>query len=135
MFFAYPFTQNNKKDNFQMKKMKYTAFVIFLLSIITTLLSCNFSSADPNFLIHGVVVDSTTEQPISGAIVSDGMYGPDPKKYDITDSRGKYSYLTWYEEHTIIAEAPGYKSQQVTIITKLFKKEEKKEINFSLIPE
>ena len=118
-----------------MKEIKFFATPVFILILVITLTGCNLVLGEPDFLVHGVVLDSKTGQPICGSIVSDSSYGPDPKKHAVTDSQGKYSYFTWYEEHTIVAESPGYNSQTITLATKIFKKEDNREINFSLIPE
>ena len=91
---------------------------------------------EPKFVVIGTVTDATTGQPIAGAKVTDDGYGPEPYKGAITDSEGKYSYLTWPEEHRIKAEAPGYKPQRKGI-TGLFhvESEDEKVIDFALEPE
>ncbi len=91
---------------------------------------------EPKFVVTGTVTDATTGQPIAGAKVTDDGYGPEPYKGAITDSEGKYSYLTWPEEHRIKAEAPGYKPQRKGI-TGLFhvESEDEKVIDFALEPE
>jgi hypothetical protein len=91
---------------------------------------------EPEFVVTGAVTDATTGQPIAGAKVTDDGYGPEPYKGAITNSEGKYSYLTWPEEHRIKAEAPGYKPQRKGI-TGLFhvENEDEKVINFALEPE
>jgi outer membrane lipoprotein-sorting protein len=91
---------------------------------------------EPKFVVTGTVTDATTGQPIEGAKVTDDGYGPEPYKGAITDSEGKYSYLTWPEEHRIKAEAPGYKPQRKGI-TGLFhvESEDEKVIDFALEPE
>ncbi|MHC4639552.1 MAG: carboxypeptidase regulatory-like domain-containing protein [Planctomycetota bacterium] len=90
----------------------------------------------PKFVVNGTVTDATTGQPIAGAKVTDDGYGSEPYKGAITDSQGNYSYLTWPEEHSIKAEAPGYKPQRKGI-TGLFhvENEDEKVINFTLEPE
>jgi outer membrane lipoprotein-sorting protein len=91
---------------------------------------------EPKFVVTGTVTDATTGQPIAGAKVTDDGYGPEPYKGAITNSEGKYSYLTWPEEHRIKAEAPGYKPQRKGI-TGLFhvESEDEKVIDFALEPE
>ncbi|MDD5006718.1 MAG: carboxypeptidase-like regulatory domain-containing protein [Candidatus Omnitrophica bacterium] len=66
----------------------------------------------PNFNLSGTVTDAVTDKPIKGAVVSDDNYGPKPWKSALTDATGKYSYMTWGEEHKIIAQAPGYKLKE-----------------------
>jgi len=53
-------------------------------------------------------------------------------KSSMTDSAGRFSYSTWPEEHTILAEAPGYKSQSKTITAEQFQSDKFAAINFSL---
>ena len=91
---------------------------------------------EPGFVIAGVVTDATTGQPIAGARVSDNGYGPKPYRSAITNSEGRYSYVTWPEEHSIVAEAPGYKAQRKGITGGLFHTaEESQVIDFALKPE
>jgi hypothetical protein len=87
----------------------------------------------PTFVVRGTVTDATTGEPIAGVKVSDDGYGPEPYKSAITDSEGRYGYLTWPEEHRIKAEASGYKPQYKGI-TGLFhvENEDEKIIDFSL---
>jgi outer membrane lipoprotein-sorting protein len=91
---------------------------------------------EPEFVVTGTVTDAATGEPIGGARVSDDGYGPEPYRGAITDSEGKYSYRTWPEEHTIKAEAPGYKPQRKGI-TGLFhvENEDEKVMDFALEPE
>jgi outer membrane lipoprotein-sorting protein len=83
-------------------------------------------------LINGIVRDAETGQVIAGASVSDDGYGPKPHKSSVTDSAGRFSYTTWPEEHNIIAEAPGYKSQRKTITAEQFESEKSAVVNFLL---
>jgi outer membrane lipoprotein-sorting protein len=83
-------------------------------------------------LITGIVRDAETGQVIAGANVSDDGYGPKPYKSSMTDSAGRFSYSTWHEEHAILAEAPGYKSQSKTITAEQFQSDKFAVINFSL---
>lgn len=91
---------------------------------------------EPEFVVTGTVTDAATGEPIGRARVSDDGYGPEPYRGAITDSEGKYSYRTWPEEHTIKAEAPGYKPQRKGI-TGLFhvENEDEKVMDFALEPE
>lgn len=93
------------------------------------------SKKQPDFTIKGVVKDAKSGKPIEGAKVSDGEYGPEPRKSATTDSEGNYSYATWYEEHFIFAEAPGYKTQRIILTTELRRKVNEAEFNFELVPE
>lgn len=101
------------------------------------LASTSEADEEPEFVLTGTVTDKATGRPIEGAKVSDDGYGPQPYKSAITDAEGRYSYFTWPEEHTIIAQASGYKPQRKSIKSGLFHKEnvEKTQIiNFALDP-
>ena len=91
---------------------------------------------EPEFVVTGTVTDAATGEPIGRARVSDDGYGPEPYRGAISDSEGKYSYRTWPEEHTIKAEAPGYKPQRKGIAG-LFhvENEDEKVMDFALEPE
>jgi len=95
----------------------------------------NGSNAQPDFVIKGVVKDAATGKPIARAKVSDDKYGQEPRRGATTDSDGKYKYTTWYEEHTILAQAPGYNPQCKTLITKFLGKEKEEIIDFALVRE
>ncbi len=86
----------------------------------------------PTFVVSGAVTDAVTGEPIAGAKVSDDQYAGG-RQGAITDSEGKYRYLTWPEEHSIKVEAQGYKPQRKGI-TGLFhaETEDEKVINFVL---
>ena len=105
------------------------------LSQLGTLLesiSKKSESNEPSLIITGTVKDAATGQPIEGAKVSDDQYGPEPYKGAATDAAGKYRYVTWPEEHNIIAEAPGYKAQRRGIQPGLFQKEKEMVVDFAL---
>jgi len=86
----------------------------------------------PSFVVRGTVTDAVTGETIAGVKVSDDQYAGG-RQGAITDSEGKYRYLTWPEEHSIKAEAQGYKPQRKGI-TGLFhaETEDEKVINFAL---
>ncbi|MHC4739731.1 MAG: carboxypeptidase regulatory-like domain-containing protein [Planctomycetota bacterium] len=86
----------------------------------------------PTFVVRGTVTDAVTGEPIAGVKVSDDKYAGG-RQGAITDSEGKYRYLTWPEEHRIKAEAVGYKPQHKGI-TGLFhaETEDEKVIDFAL---
>ena len=89
-------------------------------------------SSQPNLVVTGTVTDAKTGQPIVGATVSDDGYGPKPYKGAITDSSGKYRYFTWAEEHTVVAQAVGYKPQRKMLKTSFSEKEKEKVLDFAL---
>lgn len=107
-----------------------SASILILMISVVRLVGC---APEPNCTIKGTVTDAVTGQPIAEAKVSDGDYGEG--KGATTDSDGKYGYVTWYEEHSIVAEAPGYKTQSKTLMTKLFRVESEKTVDFALVPE
>jgi beta-lactamase regulating signal transducer with metallopeptidase domain len=109
--------------------LSLSASILILMISVVRLVGC---TPEPNCTIKGTVRDAVTGQPIAGAKVSDGDYAD---RGATTDSDGKYSYLTWYEEHSIVAEAPGYKTQGQTLMTKLFGVESEKTVDFALVPE
>ncbi|NIM10600.1 MAG: hypothetical protein GTO45_01290 [Candidatus Aminicenantes bacterium] len=106
------------------------AFAAAVYAIVILTDACN--SPQPNLLITGIVTDAKTGQPIVGATVSDDEYGPKPYRSAITDSSGKYSYFTWMEEHTIVAQAVGYKPQRKMLKTSFSEKEKEKVLDFAL---
>jgi outer membrane lipoprotein-sorting protein len=69
----------------------------------------------PDFVVTGTVIDAATGEPIVGASVSDDGYGPKPYRGATTDAQGVYHYVTWPEEHTIVAQAPGYRPRRKSI--------------------
>ena len=80
----------------------------------------------PELVIKGTVTDAETGEPIAGARVFDDGYGPEPdwtkiqrdKQSEwgaITNSAGKYSFLTWPEHHSIKVEAPAYKAKKESL--------------------
>jgi beta-lactamase regulating signal transducer with metallopeptidase domain len=92
----------------------------------------------PTLVISGVVTDAATGNPIAGARVGDNGYGRKPYRGAVTDSNGRYYYLTWPERHSIKVEARGYKTQRKTLYEGhlVFDKEMvEEEIHFTLEPE
>ncbi|MDD5063682.1 MAG: M56 family metallopeptidase [Phycisphaerae bacterium] len=85
----------------------------------------------PEFVIKGTVTDADTGRPVAGAKVGDERYA-EGKQWTTTDANGYYSYSTWYEEHNIKCEAPGYKTQNKLLYTKLLGSEKEKVLDFDL---
>ena len=86
----------------------------------------------PSMLLSGIVTDADTGNPIAGAIVSDDGYGPNPNRQGVTDVNGNYQYLTWPEEHNIVVQADGYKSQHKVLTTSFLQNEQEKGLSFTL---
>jgi len=132
-------------DLFKLTQIKF--WQAFRLILIVSILFCGFklsrsgnalfqpSSAKPKLLLSGTVKDAKTEKPIEGAKVSDDKYGPKPYRSAVTDSEGNYIYLTWTEEHIIIATAPNYKPKRKGLTTNLLQTDREKIIDFDLEPE
>ena len=123
--------------------------VPLVLSSMLMLAVTSCESGPPSMVIRGMVTDATTGEPMAGVKVSDDGYGPQPQ-WDairagerapggaVTDTAGKYSFLTWPEHHTIIAEADGYEPQRETLYSGHFvfnKEEDEVVIDFALTPE
>ena len=118
-----------------MKKKFLIAGLVYLGSIGIFLLGCALKIPESNFIVKGVVRDAFTGRHIEGARVTDEQYGKEHYQGTITDTEGKYRYLTWYEEHSIVAEACGYKTQRQLLKTKFLGKERERILDFELIPE
>lgn len=86
----------------------------------------------PSMLLTGIVTDADTGMPIAGAKVSDDGYGTKPYRQGVTDANGTYQYLTWPEEHNIVVQADGYKSQHKVLTTSLLQNEKEKGLSFTL---
>jgi len=130
------------------KKILIVAGIILGVPVaIIVFLSC-LPAGPPDLIITGVVTDANTGQPIAGAKVSDDGYGPKPSWGSIragdcspwgavTDSDGKYSYLTWPEHHGIKAQAAGYKAHRKSLYKGHFvlQKDSEEVMDFALEPE
>jgi hypothetical protein len=90
-----------------MNRRTLAVFVLAGASVLAVIAGCTKRS--PDLTVKGTVTDAATGQPIQGAVISDGQYGPPPAGPVVTDAAGKYSYATWSEEHNITATAAGYK--------------------------
>jgi beta-lactamase regulating signal transducer with metallopeptidase domain len=103
---------------------------VILLGLVLLPMACA-ADKEPAFTLKGRVTDAATGKPIAGAKVSDGRYNGG-KFSAVTDKDGNYSYKTWYEEHNVDCNAPGYKVQQKLLETKALGKEKEKTIDFAL---
>jgi hypothetical protein len=108
--------------------------LVLLIGVIVALWH-HTESEQPSLVVTGIVKDAVTGRPIAGATVSDDGYGPKPYKSGGTDAAGKYRYVTWQEEHLIVAKSPGYRAQQQLLTTSLFRSEKEKVLEFALVPE
>lgn len=89
----------------------------------------------PRFVVTGIVRNGTTGEPITGARISDEGYGPKPHKGATTGATGLYRYLTWGEEHDVVAKAPGYEMQSRTLKTGVFQTSNGTVLDFALTPQ
>lgn len=105
------------------------------LSQFEKMLSKFTPKTEPVFIVKGTVCDAATGKPISGARVGDHEYGPEPRKSTLTKADGSFEYTTWPEEHTIVVEAPGYKTYFHNLDSTLLQsgKETKIEIRLSQV--
>jgi hypothetical protein len=118
-----------------LKKRTARIFTKVLPAILwlAVFLAANCASSEPGLTVRGIVKDAETGQPIAGATVSDDGYGPKPYKSGTTDATGTYQFVTWSEEHNVIAQAPGYKAQSQLLKSSLFKEEKEKVLDFALV--
>jgi|GEM_PF-4772773 hypothetical protein len=123
--------------------MKYTRSIHTLIAVSLLIVmgmqwGCGHdghSAVAPNCKIVGIVTDNESESPIPGARVADNNYGGSPNKAcqeAWTDENGRYELMTWYEEHTIVASAPGYQPALKILLTKVVGQESEMEMNFSI---
>ncbi len=120
-----------KKSSYKWSPL--AVIVLVVIGFVTLSDAHNTKGNQPGFLVKGVVTDAVTGKPIAGARVGDDGYAGG-QQWTITDSQGMYSYPTWYEEHGIKAEADGYSSSRETLLTKMFRSEKEKTIDFVLRP-
>lgn len=109
-----------------------TVLLLALVAVPTTLALTTKKTGEPTFLLKGTVTDARTGHGIVGAKVGDVERYAGGQQGTVTDSNGNYHYLTWYEEHGIKVEAPGYKAQRKAMLTRLLGTEKEKVINFEL---
>jgi hypothetical protein len=91
----------------------------------------------PMYAVHGTVTDALTGRPIAGARVDDNFYGTRPNRppqQAWTDDKGHYGLLTWYEEHTLAASAPGYETKLYNLNTGSLRQGQSPQIDFQLQP-
>ncbi len=111
------------------------AFAVVGTCAAIAALASGCSNPEPKLVVTGTVTDSATGQPIPGATVSDDGYGPQPYRGTTTDEAGTYQYMTWPEEHAVMAQAPGYKPQRQGFSTGILQTEKKKVLDFALTRE
>ncbi|MFB3788665.1 MAG: carboxypeptidase-like regulatory domain-containing protein [bacterium] len=112
-----------------------TGCLAFSLGLGVFITGCHHAASEPNVKIVGVVTDQETGQPIAGARVADHVYNSSPSKpcqEAWTGPDGKFALATWYEEHSLVASAPGYPPVIHTLQTKNFGTEPQVEMNISL---
>lgn len=109
--------------------------VVTVVLLIVVMLVCILPMAQatsPEFTIRGRITDAQTGAPIAGATVGDANDYANGECRTQTDSDGRYAYSTWYEEHGINAQAPGYLPQKQILLTKWVGKEKDKVMDFEL---
>lgn len=80
--------------------------VVWGAAVLASLLVVSCDHGPPDLTLTGVVTDALTGNPIAGARVADDGYGPTRSPAGATtDAAGRFSYLTWREEHSVIATA------------------------------
>ncbi|MCK5175128.1 MAG: hypothetical protein KAR47_17165, partial [Planctomycetes bacterium] len=112
-----------------------TIVLLVAIMVVCVLPMAKVMSGAPAFTVKGVVIDAETGEPVAGAIVGDAGRYAEGRQSVTTDSEGSYNYKTWYEEHEIKCEAPGFKTGQKTLRTRIFGSEKEKVIDFELISE
>jgi|GEM_PF-6715026 len=106
---------------------------VILLGMALLPMACA-ADKEPGFTVKGHVLDARTREPVAGARVSDGMYA-DGRYGAVTDSKGFYSYKTYYEEHNIECTAPEYKDNEKTLLTKVMGREKERVMDFLMARE
>lgn len=116
------------------KKIWITAGVLASLVLIAFVVLILVSrNAEPTLILTGVVRDATTNEPIAGATVADEKYGSEPRRSATTDPSGRYRYVTWPEEHGIVATAPDYPPQRKDmVVTKFLQNEREMTLDFEM---
>ena len=105
--------------------------------VILPILTKTPGEEPPNLTLTGAVIDAATGAPVPGARVDDLIYGASPRRAPQmawTDAQGRFSLPTWYEEHTLAASAPGYKTTLSVLLTKPFAHEQEARMDFKLEP-
>lgn len=106
-----------------------------VLVVSALLAGCGGEPGEPNVIVMGVVKDAETGNPVAGARVADHLYAASttrPNREAWTGTDGRYTMETWYEEHTLVASAPGYDPTLVTLTTKVVGGVAEVELNFTI---
>ena len=114
-----------------MQRKRKIGFILEAILVLTI----RSRNAQPGLVVTGIVRDSVTGQLTANAKVSDDGYGTEPYESGVTDSSGRYSYLTWPQEHNIVAEASGYKTQRQILTTSLLRSKKEVTLDFALVRE
>ena len=105
--------------------------------LVTAMSACILPMAQaklPEFTVTGRITDAETGAPIPGVRVGDANEYAGGQFNTATDADGRYRYKTWYEEHSVVAQAPGFSPQEQTLLTKWIGNEKQKVIDFKLKP-
>ena len=73
-------------------------------------------TGEPSRAVTGTARDADSGRAIVGARVGDEGYGRGADSQTVTDTLGRYRYLTWDEEHFVVAQADGYALQRRTLL-------------------
>ena len=130
------------KDSANENKISWLPSVVVMLLVCSMLIPIclatsrgTASSKSPSFIIRGTVTDAQTGEPVANVKVGDDQKYNNGKQAAVTDSKGKYEYKTWYEEHNIKAEAKGYETGHKGLRTKFIGSEKETVIDFKLTPD
>lgn len=110
------------------------ALPILIMACALALASCLSSGREPDFFVSGTVRDARTGAPLAGVRIGDGSYGARPPLGVTSAADGTYGYFTWYEEHDIVAEAPGYRVATRVLYTRFFGRSPVERLDFVLEP-
>ncbi len=114
-------------------KLRIVSVVLLVMSMSACILPMA-QAIPPEFTIIGRITHIDGGEPVPGVRVGDASDYAKGQFGTVTDSDGRYSYNTWYEEHTVIAKASGYLPEEQMLLTKWIGREKGTVIDFKLKP-